>query len=59
MQEYSDALIYAVVVVAFIAGYALVSFIARHLKDLRSRPSLNEQIWREQARAEEERRRPS
>lgn len=57
MREYSDIFVFIVVVVAFIAGYSVVSFLIRYLKELKNRPNLNEEIWRQQAGAEETKRR--
>lgn len=57
MPEYSDRHVLMVVVAAFVAGYWIVSFIMKRLRDLRNRPNLNEEIWREQEKAAEDRRR--
>jgi hypothetical protein len=47
MPEQSDLLMYGVAAAAFVAGYALVSFIIKHLKALKERPPLNEELWRQ------------
>ena len=51
MPEQSNLLMYGVAVVAFVAGYALVSFIIKHMKALKGRPPLNEELWRQQEEA--------
>jgi len=55
MEEHSDILVYAVIVVAFLIGYSIVSFVIRHLKELRNMPPLNEEIWKHPSDTENER----
>lgn len=44
MQQYPDIYIFIVIVVAFICGYSIVSFIIKRVKELNSRNKLNEEI---------------
>jgi hypothetical protein len=52
MKEYHDYLVVLVVIAAFVAGYWLVSFVMKFLKDLKDRPPLNEEFWRQPSEAE-------
>lgn len=55
-MEQSDFLVYGVMVGAFVIGYLVVGFVIKHLKALKERPPLNEELWREQEKAETARR---
>jgi hypothetical protein len=47
VEEVSDLVLWGVVAVAFIAGYTVIGFIVKRLKDLKNRPSVMDEIWRE------------
>ena len=52
MEQYSNIIIYSVIIVAFLIGYFVVSFIIKRLQELKNMPPLNEEIWKQQAEAE-------
>ena len=54
MNEPYDALVILVVIGAFVVGYLVVGFVIRYLKELKERPPLNEEIWRQQTSGENE-----
>lgn len=41
-----DILIYVVIIVAFIVGYMVVSFIIKHLKKLKDLPPYHKEEWK-------------
>ena len=59
MDESYDALIILVVIGAFVVGYIVVGFVIKYLKELKERPPLNEEIWRQRASGENEKERAS
>ena len=54
MEQYSNIIIYSVIIVAFLIGYSVVSFIIKRLQQLKNMPPLNEEIWKQQSKAEME-----
>ena len=52
MEQYSNIIIYSVIIVAFLIGYFVVSFIIKRLQELKNMPPLNEEIWKQQSKAE-------
>ena len=59
MDDSYDALIILVVIGAFVVGYIVVGFVIKYLKELKERPPLNEEIWRQRASGENEKERAS
>jgi len=59
MDESYDALVILVVIGAFVVGYIVVGFVIKYLKELKERPPLNEEIWRQRASGENEKERAS
>ena len=55
MQEYSNSLIFMVVVVAFVAGYSVVSCIVRRWKEIQNRPRVPDEKRQGQTKADNER----
>ena len=55
MPEQSDLLMYGVAVAAFVVGYILVGFVIKHLKALKERPPLNEELWRQHEQDQKDR----
>ena len=51
-MEESDLILYGVTAVAFVVGYLVVGFVIKKLKALNERPPLNEELWREQEKAQ-------
>ncbi|MHC1744767.1 MAG: hypothetical protein AB9873_17305 [Syntrophobacteraceae bacterium] len=47
MEEMPDWVVWGVVVVAFLAGYGIVSLVLKRMKDLQSRPSMMDDLWQE------------
>jgi hypothetical protein len=52
MKEYYDVLVVIVVIAAFAAGYLVVSYVFKFVRELNRRPPLNEEFLRRQAEAE-------
>jgi hypothetical protein len=51
MQEYYDVLVVIVVIAAFVAGYLVVSYVFKFVRELNSRPPLNKEFLSQQAEA--------
>ena len=47
MEKYGAGIMAVIVLAAFVVGYAIVSSIIKRFQELRNRPDLMEQIWRE------------
>lgn len=47
MEQMPDWALWGVVGVAFLAGYSLVSFVMKRVKELQNRPSMMEDLFRE------------
>lgn len=53
MQEYSDIIIFIVVLVSFFAGYWIVSFLINHFYESKNRQRSDEEMWRHRTDSEE------
>jgi len=54
MDQISNVLTYIVIIVAFIIGYMIVSFVIKHLKHLKDLPPYNKEAWRGETEREGE-----
>ena len=56
MQEYSTGILIVVIIVAFVAGYSIVNFIIKRLRELQNRPKWYDETWKQQATSEKDNR---